>query len=56
MSFLQSLFLAGLAAAAIPVLIHLLNRPRARLVPFSTLEFIRRLQTKRSKRTWEPLL
>ena len=50
MSFLQSLFLAGLAAAAIPVLIHLLNRPRARLVPFSTLEFIRRLQTKRSKR------
>lgn len=50
MTFLQSIFLAGIAAAAIPVIIHLLNRPRARVVPFSTLEFIRRLQIKRSKR------
>jgi hypothetical protein len=50
MTFLQSLFLAGLAAAVIPVIIHLLNRPRARVVPFSTLEFIRRLQIKRSRR------
>ncbi|MFH1276777.1 MAG: BatA domain-containing protein [Candidatus Eisenbacteria bacterium] len=50
MSFLQSLFLAGIAAAAIPVLIHLLNRPRARVVPFSTLEFIRRLQIRQSKK------
>lgn len=50
MSFLQSLFLAGIAAAALPVLIHLLSRPKARLVPFSTLEFIRRLQIKQSKR------
>jgi len=50
MSFLQSLFLAGLAAAVIPLLIHLLSRPRARVIPFSTLEFIRRLQIKKSKR------
>lgn len=50
MSFLQSLFLAGIAAAVIPVLIHLLNRPRARVLPFSTLEFIRRLQIKQSKK------
>ncbi|MFH1681836.1 MAG: BatA domain-containing protein [Candidatus Eisenbacteria bacterium] len=51
MTFLQSVFFwVGLLAAAIPVLIHLLNRPRARVVPFSTLEFIRRLQIKRSKR------
>jgi len=50
MSFLQSLFLVGLAAAAIPVLIHLLNRPRARVERFSTLEFIRRLHIRKSKR------
>jgi hypothetical protein len=50
MTFLQSLFLWGLAAAVLPVVIHLLNRPRARVVPFSTLEFIRRLQIKRSRR------
>ncbi|MBN1825153.1 MAG: BatA domain-containing protein [Candidatus Eisenbacteria bacterium] len=50
MTFLQSIFLAGLAAALIPVLIHLLNRPRARVVRFSTLEFIRRLQIKKSRR------
>ncbi len=50
MSFLQSLFLAGLAAAAIPVLIHLLNRPRARVIRFSSLEFVKRLQIRKSKR------
>jgi len=50
MTFLQTIFLAGLAAAVIPVLIHLLNRPRARVVRFSTLEFIRRLQIKKSRR------
>ncbi len=50
MSFLQTLFLAGIAAAIIPVLIHLLNRPRARVIRFSTLEFVKRLQIRRSKR------
>ncbi|NNE08598.1 MAG: hypothetical protein HKN20_08555, partial [Gemmatimonadetes bacterium] len=50
MSFLQSLFLLGLSAAAIPLLIHLLNRPRARVVPFSSLAFIKRLQIRQSRR------
>ncbi len=50
MAFLQTIFLAGLAAAAIPVLIHLLNRPQAKVVRFSTLEFVKRLQIRRSKR------
>lgn len=50
MSFLQSLFLVGLAAALIPVLIHLLNRPQARVVRFSMLEFVKRLQIKKSRR------
>lgn len=54
MSFLNPLFLFGLAAAAIPVIIHLFTRKRPREVPFSSLEFltevnrseIRRIQLK----------
>ncbi len=40
MSFLNPLFLFGLAAAAVPILIHLLTRRRPREVSFSSLEFI----------------
>ena len=40
MSFLNPLFLFGLAAAAIPVIIHLFTRKRPREVPFSSLEFL----------------
>src|SRR5262245_43745951 len=54
LSFLNPLFLLGLAAAAIPVIIHLFTRKRPREVPFSSLEFltevnrseIRRIQLK----------
>ncbi len=54
MSFLNPLYLFGLAAAAIPILIHLFTRKRPREVPFSSLEFlsevnrseIRRIQLK----------
>ena len=54
MSFLNPLYLFGLAAAAIPVVIHLFTRKRPREVPFSSLEFltevnkseIRRIQLK----------
>lgn len=41
LSFLAPLFLAGMATAAIPVVIHLMHRRRARTVPFSTLMFLR---------------
>ena len=40
MSFLNPLYLFGLAAAAIPVVIHLFTRKRPREVPFSSLEFL----------------
>src|SRR5262249_5798882 len=39
-SFLNPLLLFGLAAAAVPILIHLFTRKRPREVPFSSLEFL----------------
>src|SRR5688500_20219498 len=38
--WLNPLMLAGLAAAALPVIIHLLRRHRAARVPFPTLRFL----------------
>lgn len=43
MSFLAPFFLAGLAAVAIPVLIHLIQRERKRVVEFPSLMFLRRI-------------
>jgi hypothetical protein len=40
MNFLNPVFLAGLAAAAIPILIHLFTRRRPRSIAFSSLEFL----------------
>jgi hypothetical protein len=40
MSFLNPLFLFGLAAAAVPVLIHLFTRKRPREMAFPSLEFL----------------
>ena len=40
MSFLNPLFLIGLAAAAIPILIHLFTRKRPREMAFPSLEFL----------------
>ena len=44
MEFLNPLALAALAAAAIPLIIHLFNFRRPRKVDFSTLAFVRELQ------------
>lgn len=44
MTFLNPLMLFGLAAAAIPVLIHLLNLRKLRTVEFSSLQFLKELQ------------
>jgi hypothetical protein len=41
MSFLNPLFLAALAAVAVPLLIHIFSRRRVPEVPFSTLRFLR---------------
>lgn len=43
MSFLAPFFLVGLAALAIPVLIHLIQRERKQVVAFPSLMFVRRI-------------
>lgn len=40
LSFLNSLFLWGLAAAAVPVIIHLIKRSRAVKLPFAAMRFL----------------
>jgi hypothetical protein len=40
LSFLNSLFLWGLAAAAVPVIIHLIKRSRAIKLPFAAMRFL----------------
>ncbi len=44
MTFLNPLYLFWLAAASIPVILHLLNLRRTRVVEFSTLSFLQELQ------------
>lgn len=60
MQFLNPLALIGLAAAIIPLALHLLNRGRPRAVPFSNLSFLRQLHQSRMRsvqlRQWWVLL
>ncbi|MEE2657792.1 MAG: BatA domain-containing protein [Candidatus Latescibacterota bacterium] len=60
MQFLNPLALVGLAAAAIPLAIHLLHRGRSRTIPFSNLAFLRQLHQSRMRqlrlRQWLVLL
>ncbi len=44
MTFLNPFVLFGLAAAAIPILLHLLNKRKLRTVEFSSLTFLKELQ------------
>lgn len=46
MNFLNPLFLAGLAAALLPVIIHLINRRKALRRPFPALDFLVKSQKK----------
>ena len=50
MNFLNPSILFGLAAAALPVIIHLLSRRRARDVTFSSIEFLEHMKTDRMRR------
>lgn len=50
MTFLNSVLLAGLAAAALPILIHLFSRRRYPLINFSTLRFLKRLQRQQMRK------
>jgi hypothetical protein len=60
MSFLTPLFLAGLGAIAVPVLIHLIQRERKRVIEFPSLMFVRRIPyqsvRRRRIRHWPLLL
>lgn len=50
LNFLAPLFLAALAAIAIPILVHLTNRPRERVLPFPSLMFLQRVQYRTVRR------
>jgi len=50
MTFLNPLVLIGLAAAAIPVLLHLLNLRKLKTIEFSTLRFLKELQKTKIRR------
>lgn len=50
LSFLAPLFLAGLAALAVPVWVHLIQRDRGRVVRFPSLMFIQRVPYKSVRR------
>ncbi len=46
MSFVNPLYFLGALAAAVPVLLHLIKRERARRIEFPTLMFLRRISKK----------
>ena len=50
MSFLFPAFLLGALAIAIPIILHLMRRERAPVVPFSAVRFVRRSTTLRTRR------
>lgn len=50
MTFLNTTILLGLIAGAIPILIHLITRQKAKTVFFSTLRFLNELKTQQIRR------
>ena len=60
MTFLAPLLLAGLAALAIPVIVHLVQRERKRVIEFPSLMFLRKIPyqsvRRRAIRHWPLLL
>jgi hypothetical protein len=50
MAFLNPLFLFGAIAAAVPIIVHLVRRTRARKEPFPSLMFLRRIEQKTIRR------
>jgi hypothetical protein len=58
MTFAAPLFLIAALAAAIPLLMHLMNRQRAKQLPFATLRFLKisAEKTRRRKRVHDMLL
>ena len=56
MSFLYPAFLAGAAAAAIPIVLHLLTREAAPRIPFSAVRLLKRIPVADSRRRLRELL
>jgi hypothetical protein len=50
LNFLNPIFLAGLTAAALPILIHLFSRRRAREVTFPSLEYLQEISRRKVRR------
>ncbi|MFQ5824085.1 MAG: BatA domain-containing protein [bacterium] len=50
LTFLNSAILIGLTAIAIPILIHLFTRQKIKIVHFSSLKFLKELQSKKIRR------
>ena len=50
MTFLNSIILYGIALASIPILIHLLTRRKKEIINFSSLRFLKILESKRIKK------
>lgn len=50
MNFLNPVTLFGIFAAAIPLLIHLLTRTKSRIIPFSSLRFLKQLENQQNRR------
>jgi hypothetical protein len=50
MSFLNPLYLLAALAALVPLVIHLLHRQRARIEVFPSLEFLRRMMRRKTRR------
>lgn len=49
-SFLNAAVLAGIAAGALPILIHLFSRRRVARIPFSSLKFLEQISRRRVRR------
>ena len=58
MTFAAPLFLLAALAAAIPIVLHMMNRQKAKELPFSTLRFLKISveKTRRRKRIHDVLL
>lgn len=50
LSFLAPAFLAGLVALAVPIIVHLANRPKKQVVRFPSLMFLERVEYQASSR------
>lgn len=49
-SFLNAAFVAGVAAAAVPILIHLFSRRKVARIPFSSIRFLEEIARQRVRR------